>query len=55
MMEEASAQFHNKSFMDIFIIGTWLIWKQRNDWIFNRAVRMSDNKKMAFSRPCAVV
>jgi hypothetical protein len=66
-MEEASAQFHNKSFMDIFIIGTWLIWKQRNDWIFNRArpsfqgwrvgfikeaqlqaVRMSDNKKMAF-------
>jgi hypothetical protein len=36
MMEEASAQFHNKFFMDIFIIGAWLIWKQRNDWIFNR-------------------
>jgi hypothetical protein len=36
MMEEANAQFHNKFFMDIFIIGAWLIWKQRNDWIFNR-------------------
>jgi hypothetical protein len=36
MMEEANAQFHNKFFMEIFIIEAWLIWNQRNDWIFNR-------------------
>jgi hypothetical protein len=22
--------------MEVFILGAWLIWKQRNDFIFNR-------------------
>jgi hypothetical protein len=30
MMEEANAHFSNKFFMEIFILGAWLIWKQRN-------------------------
>jgi hypothetical protein len=36
MMEEAKQQCNNDFFMEIFIIGAWLIWKQRNDFIFNR-------------------
>jgi hypothetical protein len=37
MMEEASIHFHSKFFMDIFIIGAWLIWKQINELVFNMA------------------
>jgi hypothetical protein len=36
MMEEAKQQFNNKLFMEIFILGSWQIWKQQNDFIFNR-------------------
>jgi hypothetical protein len=36
MMEEARHNF-NKFFMEIFILGCWQIWKQRNDFIFNRS------------------
>jgi hypothetical protein len=48
MMEEARAQFHNKFFMDIFIIGAWLIWKQRNDWIFIRVRPSFQGWKLGF-------
>jgi hypothetical protein len=50
MMEEASVQFHSKFFMDVFIIGAWLIWKQRNDWVFNRPDPPSKDGKLASSR-----
>jgi hypothetical protein len=48
MMEEASVQFHNKFFMNIFIIGTWLIWKQKNDWVFNRTRPSFQGWKLGF-------
>jgi hypothetical protein len=37
MMEEARLNFNSKFFMEIFILGCWQIWKQRNDFIFNRS------------------
>jgi hypothetical protein len=37
MMAEARDQFNSNLFMEVFIITAWLIWKQRNDYIFNRA------------------
>jgi hypothetical protein len=36
MMDEAKSQFTHKFFMEVFIIATWLIWKQRNNFIFNK-------------------
>jgi hypothetical protein len=48
MMEEASVQFHCKFFMKIFIIGAWLIWKQRNGFIFNRAKPSFQGWKVGF-------
>jgi hypothetical protein len=36
MMEEDMQDFNCKFFMEIFILGSSQIWKQRNDFIFNR-------------------
>jgi hypothetical protein len=36
MMDEAKSQFTNSFFMEVFIIAAWLIWKQRNNLIFNK-------------------
>jgi hypothetical protein len=36
LMERASQQHTTAFFMKIFILGAWLIWKQRNDHSFNR-------------------
>jgi hypothetical protein len=36
MMEEARSHSNSIFFMEIFIIGASLIWKQRNELIFNR-------------------
>jgi hypothetical protein len=36
MMDEARHKFQNEFFMETFLIGAWLIWKQRNEFIFNR-------------------
>jgi hypothetical protein len=36
MMDEARRKFQNEFFMETFLIGAWLIWKQRNAFIFNR-------------------
>jgi hypothetical protein len=36
MMDEAKSQFGNE-FMEVFMIASWLIWKQRNTLIFNRS------------------
>jgi hypothetical protein len=48
MMEEAQDQFNNKFFMDIFIIGSWLIWKQRNAWIFSKIRPSFQGWKLGF-------
>jgi hypothetical protein len=34
-MKQTKQQFHH-SFMEIFIIAAWQIWKQRNNFIFDR-------------------
>jgi hypothetical protein len=36
MMDEARNQFANDFFMEVFILAAWLIWKQRNNLIFNK-------------------
>jgi hypothetical protein len=36
MMDDAKSQFSNNFFMEVFMLAAWLIWKQRNDFIFNR-------------------
>jgi hypothetical protein len=35
MMAQARQQWSNPFFMEFFLLGAWLIWKQRNDLIFN--------------------
>ncbi|KAK3150220.1 hypothetical protein QOZ80_3AG0230400 [Eleusine coracana subsp. coracana] len=37
MMSQAKRAFGGKFFMEIFMIGAWQIWKQRNNLIFNRS------------------
>ena len=36
MLIQAKQQFTNPYFMEIFIIAAWQIWKQRNNFIFDR-------------------
>ena len=36
MMMQAKLQLRNPFFMEIFIIASWHIWKQRNNFIFDR-------------------
>jgi hypothetical protein len=36
MMVKAKQQFNSEFFMEIFMLGAWLIWKQRNNTVFNR-------------------
>jgi hypothetical protein len=36
MVIQAKQQFQTPFFMEIFIIGAWQIWKQRNNFIFDR-------------------
>jgi hypothetical protein len=36
MMDEVRHEFNNKFIMEIFILSAWQIWKQQNDFIFNR-------------------
>jgi hypothetical protein len=48
MMEDAKVKFHNVFFMETFLIGTWLIWKQRNAFIFNRGLPSHSSWKVGF-------
>jgi hypothetical protein len=36
MVDESRSQFPHKFFMEVFIIMAWSIWKQRNNFIFNK-------------------
>jgi hypothetical protein len=35
MMEQAKQQYTSDFFMEIFMLGAWLIWKERNGTIFS--------------------
>jgi hypothetical protein len=48
MMEYAKEQFAGDFFMDIFMLGAWLIWKQRNDVNFNRRPSLFHRWKQRF-------
>jgi hypothetical protein len=36
MMQHTKLQYQNPFFMETFIIAAWQIWKQRNNFIFDR-------------------
>jgi hypothetical protein len=48
MMEEARQSFNIDFFMEVFIIGAWQIWKERNNFIFNRANPSFRSWKLSF-------
>jgi hypothetical protein len=48
MMVKARQQFNSEFFMEIFMLGAWLIWKQRNNTIFNRDRATFQGWKMGF-------
>jgi hypothetical protein len=48
MMEEAKDRCQNGLFMEIFMLGCWLIWKQRNGFIFNRGPPSHQSWKAGF-------
>jgi hypothetical protein len=45
---QAKHDFGQSLFMEIFMIGAWCIWKQRNDVIFDRNVPCLAAWKVAF-------
>jgi hypothetical protein len=48
MMEDAKHKFHNDFFMETFLIGFWLIWKQWNAFIFNSGLPSHSTWKVGF-------
>jgi hypothetical protein len=48
MMDEARNQFANNYFMVVFILAAWLIWKQRNNLIFNKRRPTFQNWRLGF-------
>jgi hypothetical protein len=48
MMTKARDQYNSNLFMEVFMIAAWLIWKQRNAHIFNRARPAFDHWKSGF-------
>jgi len=49
MLIQAKQQFPNPYFMEIFTIVAWQIWKQRNNFIFDRGHASLDSWKFSFS------
>jgi len=49
MLIQAKQQFPNPYFMEIFTIAAWQIWKQRNNFIFDRGRPSLDSWKFSFS------
>ena len=48
MMHHAKLQYQSPFFMEIFIIAAWQIWKQRNNFIFDRGRPSFDSWKSSF-------
>ena len=48
MLIQAKQQFQSPFFMEIFIIGAWQIWKQRNNFIFDRGRPSFSSWKQSF-------
>jgi hypothetical protein len=48
MMEEARHSCNNDFFMKIFIVEAWQIWKERNNFMFNRANPSLRSWKLGF-------
>jgi hypothetical protein len=48
MMHLAKIQYQSPFFMEIFIIAAWQIWKQRNNFIFDRGRPSFDSWKSSF-------
>jgi len=45
MIVQAKQHFSSPFFMEFFIIGAWQIWKQRNNFIFDRGHPSFDSWK----------
>jgi hypothetical protein len=50
MMELARNDFNHAFFMEVFIIATWQIWKQRNGLIFEKCPTKSQYVGKKFQR-----
>jgi hypothetical protein len=48
MVIQAKQQFQSPFFMEIFIIGAWQIWKQRNNFIFDHGCPSFSSWKQSF-------
>jgi hypothetical protein len=54
MMHNARQNSASSFFMEIFMIAAWLIWKQRNDYIFNRGQPTINSWKFSFLQEAAL-
>jgi hypothetical protein len=52
MIETGNLEFSHKFSMEIFIIATWQIWKQRNDMIFENRPASFNSWKRNFREEC---
>ena len=52
MLSASKISFHKQFFMEVFIISTWCIWKQRNGFVFDNRPPTIDNWKSDFIDEC---